>query len=137
MTPAVVVDTGPLVAMLNKSEASHLRTVAALEGLPSPLLTTEPVLTEAAFLLRRITNGSNQLMSLVEEGFVRVPFALEPEATRLRKLMRKYANVPMSLADASLVLLSESLDGSRLFTFDADFDVYRTTHGHIIARVES
>ena len=83
MRPPVLVDTGPLVALLNRREKLHQRVTAVLGQLPSPLLTAEPVLVEAMFLLRTVPGGSRAVLSMLRDGFIRVPFAIAPEASDL------------------------------------------------------
>jgi predicted nucleic acid-binding protein len=90
-----------------------------------PLLTCEPVLTEAAFLVRRAGGTGGEIPALVRKGVLRVAFAVQQEAAALEALMRRYRNVPMSLADACLVRMSEATDEATVFTLDADFGIYR------------
>ena len=89
------------------------------------MLTTEPVLTEAAHLLRRHRLDPWILVQWIRRGAIRVGLQLEVEAGRIEELMRAYADQPMSLADASLVRLSELHPGAKIFTTDSDFTIYR------------
>lgn len=125
---AVIVDTGPLVAFLRRDDAHHAWVTAQLASLDPPLITCEAVLSEAAFLLRRASHGADALLALVRRKLVRVPFQLEPELPAIERLMTRYADVPMSLADACLVRMSETHAGSAVFTLDGDFRTYRR-HG--------
>ncbi len=128
MTPSILLDTGPLVALLHRRDKYHAWAKAQVEQLPAPLLTCEPVLTEACFLLRKLSGGSNAVLELVESGLLEVGLQLPGEITALKKLMARYANVPMSLADACLVRLSEQHAHGVVFTLDGDFRIYRR-HG--------
>jgi predicted nucleic acid-binding protein len=121
----VLIDTGPLVALIDRSEKEHGRVAGIAQGLPSPLWTVEPVLTEACFLLRRVKGGPSAAIGLVRDRLIRVGLSLTDEADAVTALLEKYADVPMSLADACLVLLSERQPRSVVFTFDSDFRVYR------------
>src|SRR5262249_26862793 len=94
-----------------------------------PLLTCEPVLTEAAFLLKREGRDTDSLFTLLERGVVRVALTIQEQQTDLRALMRRYRNRPMSLADACLVRLSEIHPSSEVLTLDGDFRIYRR-HGN-------
>jgi predicted nucleic acid-binding protein len=125
MKPLVLVDTGPLVAMLNRRDQFHAWTIARLAEIEPPLLTCEAVLSEACFLLRRAPGGAVALLTLVEQGHVRVALELGSEAGALKRLLEKYADVPMSLADSCLVRLSELHPSGRLLTLDSDFARYR------------
>jgi len=94
-----------------------------------PLLTCEPVLTEAAFLLKREGRETDPLFALLERGVLRVGLEIEAQRTDLRALMRRYRERPMSLADACLVRLSELHTAGVIFTYDSDFLIYRR-HGN-------
>jgi uncharacterized protein len=125
----VLVDAGPLVALIDPDTQEHDWARDHAMALPRPLLTSEPVLTEAAFLLTRDGFDADELFALVDAGAVAAAIEFNRERAALRSLMRKYRNVPMSLADATLVRLSELHRDSRIFTLDADFRIYRR-HGN-------
>lgn len=93
------------------------------------MLTCEPVLTEAAFLLKREGRDADPLFELLERGVIRVALDVQEQQTDLRALMNRYRNRPMSLADACLVRLSELEASGEVFTLDSDFRVYRR-HGN-------
>ncbi len=125
MAKVVLLDAGPLVAFLDRREREHERVVGVMQGLPAPLVTVEPVLTEACFLLRGVPGGARAVLQLVRDGLLVVPFRVADEAQALEELLQKYADVPMSLADACLVRAAELHRGARVFTLDSDFHVYR------------
>ena len=102
--------------------------------LPPPLLTCEPVLTEASFLLKREGREADTLFALLERGVIRIALSVEKEQTDLRALMHRYRNRPMSLADACMVRLSEMHTAGRVFTLDSDFRIYRR-HGNKVIPV--
>jgi uncharacterized protein len=119
------VDTGPIVAFLNARDSRHDWTVETLDGIDPPLHTCEAVVSEACFLVRNLEGGQAAVLELVTRGIVTVDFHLDVEADAVRRLAAKYADVPMSLADACLVRMTE-LDGRlKVITFDRDFRVYR------------
>jgi len=128
---SVLVDAGPLVALLNGQEQFHDWTKDRLGELTAPLLTCEAVLAEAAYLLRRLDIGGRALMGLLERQAVRVAFHLDEHHAPVARLMSKYSDVPMSLADACLVRMTELHPRSVVLTFDADFHVYRR-HGRLV-----
>lgn len=132
MEPATILDTGPLVALLNRREKNHEWVKARLREVRAPLLTCEPVMTEAAFLLRRIDGASRALMALLARSALRIAFRLEEEHEHVALMMAKYADVPMSLADACLVRMSETIRAARIMTFDADFRVYRRSSRQVV-----
>lgn len=128
MKARTIVDTGPLVALLDRKDSYHGWVKAQLESIDPPLDTCEAVLSEAAFLLSRLPGGPQALLELVAKGLVAVSFSLQAEARPVQQLLLRYANVPMSLADACLVRLSEIHAESLVLTLDSDFRIYRR-HG--------
>ena len=122
---SVIVDTGPIVALLDADDQRHAWVKGQFARLRPPLLTCEAVLTESCFLLGREGGDSSSVVQLVERGVLSVAQLLETEAGTIGRLMRRYKNVPMSLADACLVRLIELTNQSTLFTLDSDFEIYR------------
>lgn len=128
MTQAVIVDAGPLVALLERRDKYHDWAKQQFASLDPPLLVCEPVLTEASFLVRHLPGGTVTVMEYLTRGLLRVALDLEHEAQSISDLIRKYHSVPMSLADACLVRMSELHSSSAVFTVDSDFRIYRQ-HG--------
>jgi predicted nucleic acid-binding protein len=126
----VLVDAGPLVAWLNRGDAYHAWARDHFARLRPPLLTCEPVLTEVTFLLDSAGLDSAVVPELITKSVLQVGLNLEDEAAPVAALMRRYRNVPMSLADACLVRLSEMRRQSTVFTLDSDFRIYRR-HGRL------
>jgi uncharacterized protein len=123
-----IADTGPLVAVIDRAERNHRWAVEQIEGLESPLLVCEPVLTEAMYLLARYPQAQDMLFELLENGALRLAFKIEENIGALRKLMHKFRDMPMSLADACVVRIAEIYEHHAVLTLDADFTVYRK-HG--------
>jgi predicted nucleic acid-binding protein len=121
----VVVDSGPLVAWLHATDSRHGWAAEQFSRLRAPVVSCEAVLAEAAHLVRRGGGDPHAVVALVERGVVRIGISVQDQAAHLEALMRKYRGVPMSLADACLVRLSEILDGAAVMTLDADFRIYR------------
>jgi predicted nucleic acid-binding protein len=124
----IIVDTGPLVAMLVQTDDRHEWAVERLRELSPPFITCEPVLAEVAHLVRRIHHGIDRFVDLLHSDLLRVDLDLMAERAAVGRLLRKYADRPMSLADACLVRLAELNERSAIFTTDGDFTVYRR-HG--------
>jgi len=122
---SVIVDTGPIVALLDADDQHHAWVKGQFARLRPALLTCEPGLTESCFLLARGGGDPSSVIQLVERGVLGVAQFLETEAGTITRLMRRYGNVPMSLADACLVRLIELTNQSTLFTLDSDFEIYR------------
>lgn len=136
MKGPVLIDTGPLVALLNRREKTHARVKAVLEQLRPPLLTVEPVLTEASYLLRHVRGGGERVLGLVQDGLLRVPMSIETEAAALGQLLARFSDVPMSLADACLVRLVELMPDASVLTLDGDFRIYRARKNRVIQLVD-
>ncbi len=126
-----LVDTGPLVALFDPKDAGHERCVQALRTIRGRLQTTVPVLTEAFHILDPGSQGSAALRAFISRDGLSVWWL---DASRLRRafeLMDRYADHPMDLADASLIVAAELLGTRRIFTLDRrDFRSYRIRRGH-------
>ena len=129
-----LLDTGPLVSFLAAGLTHHTWVVEQWKSFSPPLLTCEPVLTEAAFLLKREGRDADALFALMERGVLRIVIQVQEAQSDLRALMRRYRNRPMSLADACMVRLSEMHTSSEVFTLDRDFRIYRR-HGNKVIPV--
>jgi predicted nucleic acid-binding protein len=127
MTVAIV-DTGPLVAFFDRAERHHRWVVERFAELDAPLLVCEPVLAEAMYLLARYPKAADAVLQLIQNGALSVSFRLDQHLGALRKLLQKYRDTPMSLADACIVRMSEIHDRHAVLTLDSDFPVYRK-HG--------
>ena len=121
----VLVDTGPLVALLNATDGHHASVSRQLAFIKPPLITCEAVLAEAAHLVRHLHGGRAAMLEMVDEGFLSIGLQVAAQSTELLALVKRYASVPMSLADACMVRLAELHPRSPVWTFDSDFTVYR------------
>jgi predicted nucleic acid-binding protein len=128
----VIIDTGPLVAFLNKSDKYHDWALTRFSQLNPPFLTCESVISEVCFLLRHIENGPQYAFKLLERELIQIPFKLEAESSIIISLMNKYKNIPMSLADACLVRMCEQISESAICTLDSDFKIYRKDKRKVI-----
>jgi predicted nucleic acid-binding protein len=124
--PIVLVDAGPLVALIDRTDPWHHRCADALATLRDPLATVWPAFTEAMYLLRYDARDQRALWDMVNVGGVRfVEIGLD-DCPRMRELMWKYRDLPMDLADAALVRVAEREGLRRIFTVDRqDFEIYR------------
>lgn len=128
MPRAAIVDTGPQVALLDASDAAHGWTIRQFRQIAAPLLTCEAVVAEALYLLRSLRPAQEKILAWIDGGMLLCPFVLAEEIAQIGRLWKKYADVPMSLADACLVRMSETHDRHHVCTLDRDFTVYRK-HG--------
>ena len=123
---AVLVDAGPLVAIVDRGDAHHGACVDILKTIHDPLVTVWPALTEAMYLLGFSWDGQSALWEMVETESVKLLPLDHHDAQRMRELMRKYRDLPMDLADAALVRSAERDKLSRIFTLDRrHFRIYR------------
>lgn len=127
-----LIDTGPLVAYFDRRDEHHTWSKSQMAWLPVPLHTCEAVLSEAFHLLENVPTGTEPLSEFLERGAVEVSFSYTNHARRVHELMRAYADLPMSFADACLVRLSEIHQTNRVFTTDDDFRVYRKQSNKVI-----
>jgi predicted nucleic acid-binding protein len=130
MARSVVVDAGFLVAVLSRRDGHHHWAASRAPRLSPPWRTCEAALSEAFHLLGAA--GGNALGDLLRRGAVAPAFDLGDEIEPVLRLMRKYADVPMSLADACLVRMTETLADPVLLTTDADFRIYRRHSRQVI-----
>lgn len=124
MLRGVLLDTGPLVAYFCPNERHHDWAVRQFASFTPPVLTCEPVLAESCFLLARAGVPPASVLFKLTQGALRIGIAIEREAGAITALMQRYADLPMSLADACMVRLAEIQPGP-LCTLDGDFRVYR------------
>jgi len=134
MKQQVIVDTGVLVAIINKNDHYHHWAIQQFADIQPPLLTCEAVISEACFLLRHY-QSSVLLLQWLEKGVLSLPFCLQDEIQSLNVLLKKYSNVPMSLADGCLVRLAENYPQSAILTLDNDFKVYRKNGNQLISLI--
>jgi predicted nucleic acid-binding protein len=121
----VLLDTGPLIALIDQDDRQHAWAKAQFDQVLPPLLTCEAVLTEACHLAPRAGRPITEPLLLLERGVLRLAFNMGEKFREISSLMNHYANVPMSLADACLVCMSELVANCVILTLDGDFRIYR------------
>jgi hypothetical protein len=122
----ILVDTGPLVALIHQDDNQHHTCKETFISLNEPLGTVWPVLTEAMYLLNFSWDAQDALWGMIEAGAVEILPLGSDDLGRIRDLMRKYRDLPMDLADAALVRIAERERLRRVFTLDRrDFQIYR------------
>jgi predicted nucleic acid-binding protein len=132
MSGQVVIDTGPLVAFVNRCEHQHTWSKEQFSQISPPMVTCEAVVTEACYLLRSAHDGVENLMELINKGVVAIRFDLADELPAITRLLKRYASVPMSLADACLVRMAEQFSTSLILTLDTHFRIYRKSGRAVI-----
>lgn len=127
----ILVDIGPLVALFDPKDEHHFRCRKTLGSLREALSTTVPVLTEAFHILEPHSIGSDRLRDFVAQKGMSVWNFNRSSLLRAFELMEVYADRPMDLADASIVVAAEELKTCKVFTIDRnDFQTYRVRRGH-------
>lgn len=124
MTP-VLLDTGPIVALLDPSDRFHVRCAEAIATIVVPLVTCEAVIAESCYLLRKITGAREAVLDNIAAGVFQIPLALPQYAREVRRVLQKYRDREIDLADACLVHLAHEFETGDILTLDADFRVYR------------
>ncbi len=125
MKNITILDTGPLVAYINRNDKYHGWATERFKELAPPVLTCQAVISEACFLTRTIQNGREVILEMVDRSLIQTEFNLNIEAKAIKQMILKYKNVPMSLADACLVRMTELFKGAKILTMDSDFSIYR------------
>jgi predicted nucleic acid-binding protein len=125
----ILIDTGRIVAFFDKDDRYHSLCVEILKEIKEPLITTWPVLTECFYLLNFSWEIQDSLWLFTQRGGVEISPLEKDFLVRCRELMRQYRDLPMDLADATLVALADILGISKIFTLDhKDFSIYRFKH---------
>lgn len=132
MKSRVIVDTGPLVALLNKADTHHAWVVQQLQDIAPPMITCEAVLAEATYLTRSVPGAHAALIEMLGEDFLTIGMTLADHHSSILKMVQRYTDVPMSLADACMVRLAEIYPQSPVLTLDSDFRVYRKNGRQVI-----
>lgn len=122
----VLVDAGPLIALIDRGDQHHARCVETLKALREPLVSVWPAITEAMYLLGPLWQAQAALWEMLESGAVELAPLDADDVPRMTALMGKYRDLPMDLADAALVRVAEREHIRQVFTLDQrDFRLYR------------
>lgn len=121
----VLLDTGFIVALLDRSESLHKMCARTIREVQAPLVTCEAVITESCYLLRNLSGASEAVIENIAAGIFQIPFQLSRETAAVKKLLRKYKDRKIDLADACLIRLADQFGTADILTLDRDFAVYR------------
>ena len=121
----VLLDTGVIVALLDRSEGAHHACAEAVNELQAPLITCEAVIAESCYLLRNLRGAPEVIIENVASGIFQIPFQLSPEVAGVRQILRKYKDRKIDLADACLIRLADEFESAEILTLDKDFTIYR------------
>jgi predicted nucleic acid-binding protein len=128
----ILLDTGPLVAYLDKRDQYHHWATQKFGKLRPPFTSCEPVISEAVYLLQSRTGNPQPLFEIIKRGDLAIQPVFNTSASQqyIAQIVVKYGDLPADFADACLVSLYENTRDARIFTLDSDFNIYRTSEGH-------
>jgi uncharacterized protein len=121
----VLLDTGFIVALLDRSESLHKTCARAVRGVQAPLVTCEAVITESCYLLRNLSGASEAVIENIAAGIFQIPFQLSRDTPGVKQVLRKYKDRKIDLADACLIRLADQFGTGDILTLDQDFAIYR------------
>ena len=121
----VLVDSGFIVALLDRQDKRHAVCRAAIQDLSRPFVTCEAVISESCYLLRNLPGAAESILDNVVSGVFQLPFQLASAASDVRRIFHKYRDREIDLADACLIHLANSFGTGEILTLDRDFAVYR------------
>jgi uncharacterized protein len=121
----VLLDTGFIVALLDRSENCHKTCAQTVREVEAPLVTCEAVITESCYLLRNLSGASEAVIENITAGIFQVPFQLSRDTAGVKQILRKYKDRKIDLADACLIRLADQFGTADILTLDQDFAIYR------------
>lgn len=121
----ILIDAGPLIALFDRSDKYHLKAISFIKSLKRGLITTWPVITETSHMLSFSTKAQANFLEWIERGGLKIYEMEHEHISRLSELTKKYDDVPMDLADASLIVVSEVKGIHQIASIDSDFYIYR------------
>ncbi|HET8858873.1 type II toxin-antitoxin system VapC family toxin [Marivirga sp.] len=121
----ILIDAGPLIALFDRSDKYHLKAISFLKSLERGLITTWPVITETSHMLSFSSKAQANFLEWIERGGLKIYEMEHDHISRLSELTKKYDDVPMDLADASLIVVSEIKGIHQIASIDSDFYIYR------------
>jgi predicted nucleic acid-binding protein len=121
----VLLDTGVIVALLDRSERLHETCAETVRELEAPLITCEAVIAESCYLLRYLAGAREAVIENVAAGIFQIPFQLSRDTAGVKHVLRKYRDRQIDLADACLIRLADDFGTGDILTLDQDFAVYR------------
>lgn len=129
------IDSGPLIALFDKSDQFHARSLNFIKEFKGQLFTTVAVLTEVSHLLDFSKEAQQAFLRWVADGAINIVDLQQRELYEIIVLTKKYGDVPMDFADASLMVISESLQLSHIASIDSDFYIYRKMNGNYLKNI--
>lgn len=132
---STLIDAGPLIALFNRNDKYHQRIKKFIKSYNGKLITSWPVITEVSHMLDFNIQTQIDFLTWIQLGAVQIDNIDNQDLMRIIELSKKYSDVPMDLADASLVVLSERLNIKEIITIDSDYYIYRTINKEMITNI--
>ena len=130
-----LIDAGPLIALFNKSDKYHEKIKEFIKNYTGLLTTSWPVITEVCHMLDFNINAQIDFLKWIKLGGLKVEDIETEEIDKIIKLSEKYSDIPMDLADAALIVISERLGIKEIITIDSDYYIYRTTEREMLINI--
>ena len=130
-----LIDAGPLIALFNKSDKYHEKIKEFIKNYTGLLTTSWPVITEVCHMLDFNINAQIDFLKWIKLGGLKVEDIETEEIDKIIKLSEKYSDIPMDLADATLIIISERLGLKEIITIDSDYYIYRTTEREMLINI--
>jgi uncharacterized protein len=121
----VLLDTGFIVALLDRSESFHKACARTIREVEVPLITCEAVITESCYLLRNLSGAPEAVIENIAAGIFQAPFQISRETAGVKQALRRYRDRKIDLADACLICLADQFGTADILTLDRDFKIYR------------
>jgi predicted nucleic acid-binding protein len=121
----ILLDSGVLVAWLDKRNHWHRACVRVRPSLKQPLMTCEAVIAESCYLLQGVPGAAEDILANVAKGIFQIPFQLSGCSSQVQQLLHKYRDTPADFADACLIAMADALNTGDILTLDSDFKHYR------------
>ena len=122
----ILIDTGPIVALLNRRDKHHKRVLEFTQNYNGAFVSTWSVITEATHLLRNSIQAQLNLLEWIRRGGIEIFNIEKNDIERMISLTKKYSDLPMDLADCSLIIVAEKMAINEIISIDSDYDIYRT-----------
>jgi predicted nucleic acid-binding protein len=131
----ILIDAGPLIALFDRSDKYHLKAISFLKSLERGLITTWPVITETSHMLSFSTKAQANFLEWIERGGLKIYEMEHDHISRLSELTKKYDDVPMDLADASLIVVSEVKGIHQIASIESDFYIFRDVRNKYLENI--
>ena len=131
----ILVDTGSVVALFNRRDKHHKRVLEFTQNYTGGFITTWSVITEATHLLRNSIQAQLNLLEWIRRGGIEIVQIEKNDVERMITLTKKYSDLPMDLADCSLIIVAEKLAVNEIISIDSNYDVYRTLKQELLTNL--